>query len=140
MPENQVIKCVETPPEPRKGVYRDHDPIFLCSTIEKEPKTKKNACGEFRKGAHLFSPNLKSKCLNKKNAYVKKRGRNNFLRVRPKRLLGHKRVLRCAQPGPPRLLRKTTILNKCCARALIISLIHTYVRDQHTSTATTDLQ
>ena len=38
--------------------------------------------------------------------------RNNFWGPRPEKLRAQNRVLRCAQPGLPRLLRKTTVLTK----------------------------
>ena len=54
-PENQVAKCVYTPPEPRKGVYRDQNLNFFRSTMGKEPKQKKTPPANSKRGL-IFSP------------------------------------------------------------------------------------
>ena len=59
------------------------------------------------------------------------KGRNNFLGLRPKYCAPKVRVLRCAQPDPPRLWRKTPILSamlrqrhSATAQQLIMSQVH----------------
>jgi len=48
----------------------------------------------------------------KKSPTANKKGRNKIFRLRRKMLRAQNRVLRCAQLGSPRLLRKTAIWDK----------------------------
>ena len=69
--------------------------------IQKEGSIVFFAKGEFEKQCFIFfSPTAHQK------------PRNYFMGLQPKTLRAPKYVLRCDQPGPPRLFRKTAILTE----------------------------